>query len=175
MSAIHVAGQRAYALARRGAPPELTPRPVRVLALELLTKTADQVTVELSVTKGYYVRSFARDLGAALGVPACLAGLRRLASGVFDLDQAEPWPPQAVPPLVPVAAVARTRFPAAELTDAGVTRARHGQPLLAEHFVHLPDAAPDAPAAWFAPSGDLIALGAERDGGWVVLRGFNDS
>src|SRR5690606_17239434 len=86
VSAIKVDGQRAYRLARGGAAPALAPRPVEVRSLALLRherdpEGRDALELELRVSKGYYVRAFARDLGAALGVPAHLSSLRRLSSG----------------------------------------------------------------------------------------------
>jgi tRNA pseudouridine55 synthase len=86
VSALKVGGQRAYRLARDGRPPELEARPVRVRALTLIELGEDFARIELQVTKGYYVRAFARDLGHALGIPAHLSGLRRVQSGCFRIE-----------------------------------------------------------------------------------------
>ncbi|MEB2324522.1 MAG: tRNA pseudouridine(55) synthase TruB, partial [Sorangiineae bacterium] len=133
-SAIKLAGEPAHRRARRGDPPELAPRAVRVRALELVARSARRLEVELTVEKGYYVRSFARDLGARLGVPSHLSRLRRLASGDFRVEDAIPWPPpEPVAPL-PVAEAARRCLGAAELTPAGAARARLGPRLAREDF-----------------------------------------
>ncbi len=92
VSAIKVAGERAYALARKGAAPELAPRAVEVTELRLLELAGSVARCELLVSKGYYVRSLARDLGERLGFPAHLSALRRLASGSFGIEQAHAWP-----------------------------------------------------------------------------------
>ena len=173
VSAIHVAGQRAYTLFRRGETPVLQPRPVNVLKLELLSQRHDRLEIELTVSKGYYVRALARDLGAALSTPACLSALRRLASGGFTLDHAATWPAAEPPELLTPAAAARLCLPSAQLTEAGAARAGHGQRLLEEHFESPPAALPENPAAWFAPDGRLVAIGTLRDETYVVLRGFN--
>lgn len=86
VSAVKVAGERAYALARTGAEVELAARPLRVERLELVaTPDADSAVLEITCGKGGYVRSVARDLGRALGCLGHVAALRRLWSGPFDL------------------------------------------------------------------------------------------
>ena len=120
VSAIKVEGRRAYALTRAGAPPELPPREVKVDELRVVSREATTLTVEVQASKGYYVRALARDLGAALGLPAHLALLRRLASGRFDLSEAWSWPAPAEARLVPTAEAARRTLPVAELTELGL-------------------------------------------------------
>jgi tRNA pseudouridine55 synthase len=181
VSAIKVDGRRAYALTRAGAAPELAEREVKVEALELLSRELTSLTLDLRVSKGYYVRALARDLGAALGVPAHLAGLQRLASGQFNIDEACPWPPDAATArLLSTALAARRVLPSALLTDAGVRRARLGQALEAADFVNRPEGqtagASGAAEAWFGPDHALIALGQEQAAGvFRVLRGFRYS
>lgn len=106
-SAIKRAGERSYAAARRGEASEPPPRPVSYRAVELLAFGASRddlprpldnelpaalgehptAMLALSVSAGTYVRAFARDLGAALGLPAHLSGLVRTASGGVTLAQ----------------------------------------------------------------------------------------
>ena len=170
ISAIQVGGQRAYRAARRGEPLELAPRAVLTHELSLLEASDERVVLELEVSKGYYVRSLARDLGAALGVPAHLAQLRRLASGAFTLDGAAAWPLDAPVPLVPTALAATRVLPPVTLTEGGVAHARAGRALAAEHFVVEPEA---GVCAWLSTTGDLIALGQrEPTGEHRVVRGF---
>lgn len=89
VSAVKVAGERAYALTRADAAPELAPRPLHVARLELIaTPDPDTAVLEMVCGKGGYVRSLARDLGAALGCLGHVIALRRLWSGPFDLDGA---------------------------------------------------------------------------------------
>ncbi len=88
-SAIKVAGERAYALAREGAPPALEPRPVEIESLRLVEiPDPDHADFAAWVGRGAYVRALARDLGAALGTCAHVVGLRRHAVGRFRLEQA---------------------------------------------------------------------------------------
>lgn len=170
VSAIQSQGERAYARARRGEAVELEPRPVRVQRLELLGWTEQEASFELRVSKGYYIRAFARDLGATLGAPAHLTALRRLASGTFTLEEATPWPPVEKPVLLGVSDAARRALPVTWLTEAGVVRARRGQRLTAEE---VQVGAVGVPCAWLAPDGTLIALGvSSAEGEHRVSRGF---
>lgn len=87
-SAVHVEGQRAYALARAGEAPALEARRVVVHEMELVAYEWPLVTVRLRCGRGFYVRSLARDLGVALRTGGHLAALRRTAVGPYTLDQA---------------------------------------------------------------------------------------
>lgn len=92
-SAVKIGGRRAYAMARAGITPELRPRTVTIQALELLSWDATDAdrpigTIDLSCSAGTYVRSVARDLGAATGSAAYLGSLVRTSSGSFGLEDA---------------------------------------------------------------------------------------
>lgn len=91
-SAKNIDGTRAYTLARQGDATAVRPKAasVAVQALEVLAFDGDSATLGLRVTAGFYVRSLAHDLGAALGMGAVLDALRRTESGEFRLDQAMP-------------------------------------------------------------------------------------
>ncbi|MFN0094830.1 MAG: tRNA pseudouridine(55) synthase TruB [Dehalococcoidia bacterium] len=88
-SAIHIDGQRAYAAARSGKVVELAPRPVRIDRLLLSQVAPDRLRLELECGPGTYVRSLARDIGAALGCGGHLASLRRTRAGRFDVEEAD--------------------------------------------------------------------------------------
>ena len=84
-SAVKVAGERAYALAREGAAPELAARPLWVESLEMTGRPdPDHVELEMVCGKGGYVRAIARDLGRTLGCLGHVSALRREWSGPFE-------------------------------------------------------------------------------------------
>lgn len=87
-SAIKQAGVPAYRRARRGETVELAPRRVVIHQIELLTWQPPLLTLDVTCDSGTYIRSLARDLGAALGCGGTLAGLRRLRSGRFGVEDA---------------------------------------------------------------------------------------
>ena len=84
-SAIKVAGERAYDLARDGEAVELAPRPVVIEDLRLLAcEGPDLAVFEAVCGKGTYMRALARDLGEALETRAHIRILRRIAVGPFS-------------------------------------------------------------------------------------------
>jgi tRNA pseudouridine55 synthase len=88
-SAIKRGGVPLYRLARRCRevePP--SPREVEITRLELEPRGADSIQFDITCSPGTYVRSLARDIGAALGTVAHLHELRRLRSGSFSIDDA---------------------------------------------------------------------------------------
>ena len=88
-SAIHVNGKRSYQLARDGeAEVELKARPIEILSAEILGWDAPFLTVRLNVSKGTYIRSYARDLGHACGSCAYVKSLYRTKIGPFSVDEA---------------------------------------------------------------------------------------
>lgn len=89
-SAVHIAGKRAYQLARRGTQMEgkLDFREVTVHEIRLLPLASHRLHYQLHCSKGTYVRSIARDIGEYLGCGACVETLRRTQSGKLSLSQA---------------------------------------------------------------------------------------
>jgi tRNA pseudouridine55 synthase len=87
-SAIKIGGVKLYELARRGEEIERPARPVEVHGIELVDWESPVATVDVHSSKGFYVRSLARDLGERLGTVAHLSDLVRLATGPFTLDDA---------------------------------------------------------------------------------------
>jgi len=87
-SAVHVKGQRAYKLARRGHAVNLGTRRVRIDRIEVLDYHWPIVTIRVACGKGTYIRSIARDMGTRLNTGGHLAGLRRLAIGPYNTSLA---------------------------------------------------------------------------------------
>jgi tRNA pseudouridine55 synthase len=86
-SAIKVAGERAYDLARDGETVELAARPVEIHRLRLVdVPEADHAEFEAECGKGTYVRALARDMGRVLGCYGHIQALRRQAVGPFGED-----------------------------------------------------------------------------------------
>jgi len=87
-SALKVAGQRAYDLARRGDAVELLPRPVEIYDLEILRYAYPELQLLIRCGSGTYVRSLGRDLAESLGTAAVMSALRRLVIGPFTAETA---------------------------------------------------------------------------------------
>lgn len=87
-SAIKVNGQRAYKLARRGDEVALPSRLIRIDAIDLLDYDYPRLRLRITCGKGTYIRSLARQIGAALGTGGYLTALRRTAIGPYTIDRA---------------------------------------------------------------------------------------
>lgn len=88
MSALKKNGVRLYKLARAGKVIEREPREVTVHNFRIDEITLPFVHFFISVSKGFYVRSLAEDVGERLGCGATLSSLRRVRSGEFSINAA---------------------------------------------------------------------------------------
>ena len=182
VSAIKVAGQRAYRLTRAGAAPELKPRPVTVyeFAVTALRRTKGDGLLDLDATircsSGTYIRALARDLGAALGTGGHLTRLRRTRVGGYGLEQARTLDQLAERfEVLPLAQAASAAFPGRNLTADEARRLAHGGRLApvggdpaggdpAARPARAAVTAPRGPMAAYAPDGTLVALVTEESG-----------
>ncbi|HEY1188352.1 MAG TPA: tRNA pseudouridine(55) synthase TruB, partial [Gemmata sp.] len=87
VSALKVDGRRAHDLVRKGQEVALAPRPVRIDAVRVRRYEWPWLDVEVDCGKGTYIRSIARDLGAALGCGGMVQALRRTRVGPFLAEQ----------------------------------------------------------------------------------------
>jgi len=168
ISAIKVAGQRAYRLTRDGAPPDLPPRPVTITSLEVvaLRRVSDErgdlldADIEVTCSSGTYIRAIARDLGAALGVGGHLTALRRTRVGPYLVSDAATLEElSASLSVIPLAQAAAAAFARRDLTADEARLVGHGGRLAAAGPVGAA-----GPVAAFGPDGSLIALLTEEDG-----------
>lgn len=131
-SAKKVAGERAYAIARRGEEVEVKPSTVHVGAAELLGLDGDIARVRFACSRGTYVRALARDLGRALGLGAHLVGLRRTRSGVAGIDRAVRLdaltPGSLAGALIPMMSVLES-WPSVKVSDRDAADLRLGRAL----------------------------------------------
>jgi tRNA pseudouridine55 synthase len=136
-SAIKVAGERAYDLARAGEAVDLAPRQVVIHSIRLLDRqTPDEALFEVVSGKGAYMRALGRDLAIGLGTCGHIRGLRRTAVGPFTEQRAISLEslkalghsPAAFEHLLPVE-TALDDIPALALTATEAIRLRSGQPV----------------------------------------------
>ena len=142
-SAVKIAGQRAYKLARRGEAVDIPERDVDVQRFELVAREGELATFEIDCSSGTYVRSLVADLGDAYCVE-----LRRTGIGPFDVADADP---DRLLPLDDALAF----LPAIELDGEAARRAAHGVAV---------DRAADGPVRLRDRDG-LLAIAEPRPGG----------
>jgi tRNA pseudouridine55 synthase len=136
-SAIKVAGERAYDLARDGETVSLEPRQVQVFEARLLDAQPDQAEFEILCGKGTYVRSWVRDIALALGTLGHVSALRRTRLGSWTekdavgLDTLTPFmhSPAAFGYLRPLS-TALDGIPALAVSGPDTVRIRSGNPIL---------------------------------------------
>jgi tRNA pseudouridine55 synthase len=87
-SALKHQGKRLYELARQGKQVERKPRKIKIYRLAFLSYENETLAIEVSCSKGTYIRTLAEDIGATLGCGAHLTALRRLTVDSFDEQQA---------------------------------------------------------------------------------------
>ncbi|MGI8819602.1 MAG: tRNA pseudouridine(55) synthase TruB [Chthoniobacterales bacterium] len=87
-SAIKQGGVPLYKLARQGKTVEREPRLVHVYRYAIEKIQSPEIDFTVACSKGFYVRTYAHDIGAALGCGAHLKDLRRTRSGRFVVDGA---------------------------------------------------------------------------------------
>jgi len=89
-SAIKKNGKRLYELARAGEDAVVDAREVTIHELEVIRTSLPDIDFRIRCSRGTYVRSFARDFGLALGLPAHLRTLVRTSVGPFSIENAFP-------------------------------------------------------------------------------------
>jgi tRNA pseudouridine55 synthase len=163
VSAIKVAGERAYRRVRAGEDVQLPPRPVTVSRFDALAfRRHDElldVDVDVTCSSGTYVRALARDLGAALHVGGHLVALRRTRVGPFELRAARTLDELAAlddPVTVPLAGAVRATMPVRQVDAAELRELSHGRaiPALGIAGVHGALAADGSVAALLREGGD---------------------
>ena len=87
-SALKVQGKRLYELARSGTVIERPPRNVTIYEVSLEEFNSPNIVVGIRCSKGFYVRTFADDIGHLLGCGAFLSSLKRVSSGPFKIEDA---------------------------------------------------------------------------------------
>lgn len=88
VSAVKIAGRRAYKLARNNQEFETKPREVQIHSFEITRFDYPNCSTEIECGSGTYIRSIARDLGNQLGCPAIMSSLIRTQIGPFQLENA---------------------------------------------------------------------------------------
>lgn len=170
-SAVKRAGRKLYDLARAGKVVERTARIVHIASLAILAWEPPFVTLAVTCSAGTYIRSLAHDLGAALGVGASLAGLVRMRSGVFRLQDAIPldealasaWWTRLISP-----AEALADHPRVIVTAEEARSLRHGR------AISRAEVQPVTPGVSFAFDADwrLVAVLIGEAGGWKPVKVF---
>lgn len=192
-SAIKIAGERAYDLAREGETVDIPAREIEIGRLDIVEHAADRTLFEVECGKGTYVRSLARDMGRDLGCFGHIAELRRVEVEPFtqedfvtvaeleaarfgeqreadgDADAADaPIDFGAIDALLVDTAAALDCLPQIAISDDAATKIRLGNPVI----IRGRDAPVEAEEACATARGKLVAIGAIEQGMFKPKRVF---
>jgi tRNA pseudouridine55 synthase len=181
-SAIKIAGERAYDLARDGETVEIPSREVEVFRLTLLGVTDNEAHFEVECGKGTYVRAIARDLGRDLGCYGHISDLRRTFVAPFAEDKMVPLADlvalekiedrderlAALDAFLIDTAEALSSLPHLPVTDDQAHRIKMGNPII----LRGREAPVDEPEAYATARGRLVAIGEIGQGEFRPKRVF---
>ncbi|QND58483.1 tRNA pseudouridine(55) synthase TruB [Mesorhizobium huakuii] len=196
-SAIKIAGERAYDLAREGETVDIPAREIEIGRLDVIEHHADHTIFEIECGKGTYVRSLARDMGRDLGCFGHISELRRVEVEPFTpedfvtiaeleaarfgtQDEAKPEPADdadaidvpvdfgAIDALLVDTSAALDCLPQIAISDDAATKIRLGNPVI----IRGRDAPVEAEEACATARGKLVAIGAIEQGMFKPKRVF---
>jgi tRNA pseudouridine55 synthase len=187
-SAVKLKGKKLYELARQGLEVERPSRNIiihewRFFDLQDSYGFRTTVTAEITCSKGTYIRTLIHDLGQLLGCGAHLAGLVRLESGPFRLEQAltiieveRLYKQNGLTERLLSIDQALSHLPPLSLTGEDVVKARRGGRISAEKYHN--DSQPGALVRLCAPNGMAAAVARLDDAGeyqyWQPIRVFQN-
>ncbi|TIQ98404.1 tRNA pseudouridine(55) synthase TruB [Mesorhizobium sp.] len=191
-SAVKIAGERAYDLARDGETVDIPAREIEIGRLDIVEHGVDRTVFEVECGKGTYVRSLARDMGRDLGCFGHISELRRVEVEPFTADDfvtvAELEAARfggktdensdeeaevsvdfgAIDALLVETAAALDCLPQVAVSDDAATKIRLGNPVI----IRGRDAPVEAEEACATARGKLVAIGAIEQGMFKPKRVF---
>ncbi|MBU3692467.1 MAG: tRNA pseudouridine(55) synthase TruB [Candidatus Nanopelagicaceae bacterium] len=157
VSAIKIDGERAYDLVRQGKAVEIPAREIEIFQLlvnEIRRGEFLDIDIDVICSAGTYIRSIARDLGAALGVGGHLISLRRTLVAPFNLSDCSTL---ETPEIRPLAEAISQVMPIRQIDVAELAELRFGRALTKSVFSGVGVA--------IAPDGEVAAIIENRDYG----------
>ena len=170
-SAIKVGGKKLYEIARRGGEVERKPRPVCIRELRLLGREGEDWLLDVTCSKGTYIRTLCHDIGQSLGCGGCMSALRRVRAGEFSIDNAhtldEIWQAsqkgEAESLLLPVDSLFR-EYPSLSVDARGELRIRCGS--------SIATLAEEGDYRIYGPDGAFLALARVSGGELTCIKRF---
>ena len=167
-SALKVNGQKLVDLARKGREVERQSREIEIFRLECLEFSGNTARLLVHCSKGTYIRTLCKDIGAALGCGGCMASLRRITAGEYTIEESVPLQElldSAEPEkyLRPVDSMFRN-YPAVTLTEKQALRCRNGN----SFSISLPEGTYRA----YSPAGEFLMLAKVESGVMSTIKSF---
>ena len=173
VSAIKVAGERAYDLVRQGVDVDLKARPVTIHAITIDSiergEAAWTIRCEVKCSSGTYIRAIARDLGETLGVGGHLTALRRTMVGPWSVDQAVGSDEISNDAVIDPAVIISQVLPTVSVDRPTADALSHGKRI---RIPGVPDVSDDQPVAVLGSDHQLVAIVSGVSGPARILVGF---
>lgn len=171
-SAIKVNGRRLYDIARSGGEVERKARKIKISRIDIVGRKNGDYLLDISCSKGTYIRALCNDIGAALGCGGCMSSLRRVAAGEFSVDSAHTLEEviaaaeegEAESLLLPVDSLFQS-LPAFEADEPREKRVRNG------NEIKTPSLS-DGEYRVYSKSGEFLMLGRVKDGKMRTVKSF---
>ena len=167
-SALKVNGQKLCDLARKGREVERQPRPITIHRLECLEFAGETARLLVHCSKGTYIRTLCKDIGAALGCGGCMESLRRVSAGSYRISDAVPLETllESDAPEQYLLAVDSmfSQYEAVTLTEKQTLRCKNGN----SFSISLPEGTYRA----YSPEGEFLMLAKVEDGTMSTIKSF---
>lgn len=177
-SAVKQGGEALYKKARRGEVVEAPTKTVTIFSYQDVVYQPPKLSFTVHCSKGTYIRSLARDIGAELGTGAIMTALRRVASGQFTLENALSWeqlqqfPPSEVSSHLLPLEVGASDLPRIEIDQEEILPLQQGKVL-----TRALDVSAEVDAVAVFHDDQLIAILQKQEDGWhphKVFQGTNE-
>ena len=167
-SAIKINGQKLCNLARKGKEVERPARTITIHALDFLGMEGETVRLRVHCSKGTYIRTLCKDIGAALGCGGCMESLRRISAGSYTIEEAIPLA-DVVASENPGALLRGvdtlfTQYPAVTLTEKQTLRCKNGNSFSFSH--------PEGTYRAYDEAGAFLMLAKVEDGVMSTIKSF---
>lgn len=170
-SAVKFKGRPLYEIARKGGEVERKARKINIYSISLTGERQGDYLLDISCSKGTYVRSLCHDLGQALGCGGCMSGLRRTEAGGFKVEDAHTLAQvqeyadmgRAEELLLPVDSLF-DRLPACRVTQRQEKKIRCGNQVASDRA--------DGDYRVYSDAGEFLMLGRVEDGVLKTVKSF---
>lgn len=171
-SAIKVNGRRLYDIARSGGEVERKARKIKISRIDIVGRKNGDYLLDISCSKGTYIRALCNDIGAALGCGGCMSSLRRVAAGEFSVDSAHTLEEviaaaeegEAESLLLPIDSLFKS-LPTFEVDEPREKRIRNGSEIKTPYLS-------DGEYRVYSKSGEFLMLGRVKDGKMRTVKSF---
>ena len=163
-SALKVNGQKLCDLARKGVEVERKSRTVTIFSLECTAFDGKTAKLRIACSKGTYIRTLCKDIGAALGCGGCMQSLRRVQAGSYTIEEAVPLETEQPEQYLRNVDTMFAQYPRLTLTEKQALRCRNGNSFSVSYA--------EGTYRAYDASGEFLMLAQAKDGVMSTIKSF---